>query len=376
MTKSVLIVGGGIGGVTAALALRRAGARVTLVEREGAFSPVGAGIVLAPNAIAILRRLGVDTSSGERVRSMALRTADHALLQKVDLDPLSETLGPAFAFHRGELHRALLEAMPADVEVRCGTALVSLADQGEVVVARMAEGADEAYDLVVGADGIQSQVRHHLGGGPELRYSGYTCWRAVCANPGVSESVEMWGRGARAGMVPLSGGRLYVFLVVSAPRRAPALAWPEGFLAVFGGFGGPCPAVLRALDGVPLLHHDLEELDEPAWGRGRIWLLGDAAHAMTPNLGQGAAMAIEDALVVGACLGDEPAVGHARYVGARHARVRKIQLDARRLGQVAHWRNRPAIWLRNALLRLAPRSVGDRQYLGVVEPGLALARAS
>lgn len=124
----------------------------------------------------------------------------------------------------------------------------------------------------------------------------------------------------------------------------------------------------------PPLHHDLDELDAPTWGRGRVMLLGDAAHAMTPNQGQGAAMAVEDALV----LTRELAAGFdgalERYRAARHPRVRQVQLDSRRIGQVAHWENRLACSARDGLMRLVPASVGERQYRRVIEPGVALVR--
>ena len=375
--KKVLVVGGGIGGLTAALALRRQGAHVTLWEREAVFSPIGAGIVLAPNAVAILQRLGVDLAGrGERVGAMLLQSADGRVLQRMDLSAWRASHGPAYAFHRGELHEALLEALAGDADVRCGVAPTAMDDTPDGVVAAACDGSAERFDLVVGADGIHSHVRQLIGQPVPVRYSGYTCWRAVCPNPGVRESLETWGRGARFGAVPLSRDRLYVFLVKNAARRAPSLSWPEGFRAAFGGFAGPCPAILEAMNGVPLMHHDLEELDEPAWGRGRIWLLGDAAHAMTPNLGQGAAMAIEDAFVLSGCIGGDASAGHARFVATRHPRVRKLQLDSRRFGRVAHYESAPAVWARDTVVRLLPQAMADRQYLQVVEPGLDLARAS
>jgi len=149
--------------------------------------------------------------------------------------------------------------------------------------------------------------------------------------------MEAWGGRARVGLVPLRDGLLYYYLVLTAPRRAPAPSWPTEFRQVFSGFEPRVMRLLECLTAAPPLHHDLEELDRPVWGRGRVLLLGDAAHAMTPNQGQGAAMAIEDTLALARILdvGAERAL--ERYQTLRAKRVRAVQLRSRRLGAVAHW---------------------------------------
>ena len=143
---------------------------------------------------------------------------------------------------------------------------------------------------------------------------------------------------------------------------------------MFDGFAGEVHDVLlRALEDLPPLHHDLEELEAPLWGRGRVVLLGDAAHAMTPNQGQGAAMAIEDAVGLERSLRDGASGALERYVALRHARVRRVQLDSRRFGEVAHWQSPMARWMRDSLLRIVPERVTSAQIERLVAPGVALA---
>src|SRR6185312_5456922 len=189
--------------------------------------------------------------------------------------------------------------------------------------------------------------RAQVCGAPRYRYSGMTCYRGITTNPGFDRCIEAWGGDARIGVVPLAENQLYYFFVKSAPPRAPAAAFPEGFRQQFGHFRGEIARVLHVLDSAPPLHHDLDELDAPVWGVPRVLLLGDAAHALTPNQGQGAAMAIEDglALVSALSFGIEGAL--QRYVAARQHRVRTIQLDSRRLGEVAHLTSPVLAWFRN-----------------------------
>ena len=224
------------------------------------------------------------------------------------------------------------------------------------------------HDLLIGADGIRSAVRESLYGAIPLRYSGTTCWRALVPNPGINESFEAWGGAARIGVVPLNRNRLYVYLVLTAPRGMPRQTSIDAIRPHFENFASPVPAILKALSSATLLHHDLEELPAPLWGRDRTILIGDAAHAMTPNLGQGAGMSIEDAAILPQVVAASNPAEAIRAL--RHQRVTHIQKQSRITGEVAHWQSSAAILLRNALFRFIPDSVSDRNYRNVIEPGL------
>lgn len=367
----ILVAGGGIGGLAAAARLARGNHEVHLRERnEDPVSAVGAGIVMAPNAMAALAGLGISTG-GQRLDAMTVASSKGKELSRIRVGEVGGFAAHAFA--RPELHALLYKAVASSVHRAYGVSVESVRDAGdEVVVA-----GDESFDLVIGADGLNSTVRRSLYGEVPRRYTGTTCWRGILPNPGLPdhEALEAWGGDVRVGLVPLTGGRIYYYLVKRADRMAPTPGFPGEFVAAFSVIRSPAVArFLDALKAEPPLHHDLEELEEPHWGKGRVILLGDAAHAMTPNQGQGAAMALEDAIALDLALRDGGAAGALdRYVSQRAARVRKMQLDSRRIGEVAHWTNGLAVGLRDAAIRLMPAAAGQRQYRAAVDPGLSLA---
>ncbi|MBA3020265.1 FAD-dependent oxidoreductase [Propionicimonas sp.] len=372
----IIIVGAGIGGLTAAIALAKDGHQVRLVERSPEFTAAGAGIVLAPNAVQVLASLGV-TLAGEGQVLASTEITDKAGRRLANLSParLAAAHGPSYGITRARVHELLAAALPAGVEVVFDSTIRSVEDDGSRVQLSSSTGGLSA-EVVVAADGLRSAVRAQLPTGPgALRYSGTTCWRGLIDFEAGQVATEAWGGHTRVGVVPVGGGRAYYYLVATAEPEASGPGELAGFTELFGGYGGVAGELLAELRQVPPLHHDLFELDRPVWGAGRVLLLGDAAHSMTPNQGQGAVMAIEDAkaLMLAIRGGAEGAL--ARYTAARHARVRKVQLDSRRLGEVAHWGNPVAVAVRNFGMRLTPQSAGDATLAGLVRPGIELAVA-
>ena len=375
MMKHAIISGGGIGGLALATGLGEQGWSVTVIERAPSWRPLGAGLILGPHAQAVLGALGLTD------HITPVHVADRLEIHGCSGAVLSTSAQPYWTVHRAELHAGLLSASRARATFRLGCTVTAVAQDSEGCAVTLSDGTVLSADLLVGADGLHSGVRGLLQPRITPRYAGYTCWRTVGPNQGSSDRiVERWGRGLRLGTVPLSGGRVYVFACANAPAGAsdPPDPWPS-FIERFSVFGSDTAALLSsaAASGSSLLRHDILELPRTVWGSGRATLLGDASHAMTPNTGSGAAMALEDALALCLSLRNEPDldVALAAYQRLRHRRVTTAARDARMVGILGQWSWGWSTWLRDTLVAATPARFSAQQLESMVSPGLALARA-
>ncbi|MFO0847966.1 MAG: FAD-dependent monooxygenase [Gemmataceae bacterium] len=359
----VLVIGGGIGGLAAALAVRQAGHTPAVFERAPDLREVGAGITLWTNAVKGLRRLdgwdAVQPHTTPLTRS-ELRTWDGRVISRADLGPLCDRLGaPTVGIHRADLQRGLAETLGAD-HLTLGAACVGFDQDAGGVTARFADGRTEHGDLLIGADGLKSAVRVQLHGQEKPRYSGYTAWRgvAVIDRPEVPLGVTLlaMGKGSQFGYLPIGGGRTYWFATANVPEGQldPPGRTKAELLARFADWYAPVPAVIDATPEPAILRNDI--VDRPpvrGWGTGRVTLLGDAAHPTTPNLGQGGCMAIEDAVVLGRHLAAaDPAAGLRAYEAERYTRTATVTNSSRSLGRLFVLEGRLAFWARDTGLRL------------------------
>jgi 2-polyprenyl-6-methoxyphenol hydroxylase-like FAD-dependent oxidoreductase len=271
--------------------------------------------------------------------------------------------------HRGHLQEVLAEAAG---EVRLGTEVVGVNDS----VVRLADGSEERGDLVVGADGVHSVVRRRLWPDAAPRFAGYTAWRGVVessVDPG--RWSESWGSGERFGLIDLGRGRTYWFATKNA--REGEGDEPGGrreeLLRRFRGWHAPIAAVLDAAREDTILRNDVYYLDPlPAWSKGRVVLLGDAAHATTPGIGQGAAQAIEDAVVLSRAIAahDDVSAALADYEAKRRSRAERVLKMSRRADKGGQLEGRLPCTIRNTLVRLMPASAQRRQLKPIVDAEL------
>jgi 2-polyprenyl-6-methoxyphenol hydroxylase-like FAD-dependent oxidoreductase len=358
----VIVVGGGIAGLSAAIALRRTGHEVVVLERSPRIDPVGAGITLFGNAMRALDRLGVGgavAARGAAATRSAILTWEGRELTRVPLDLLEGTV----AVHRADLQAELAAAAG---EVRLGVEVTAVEQGEDGVVARGADGREERGDLLVGADGLSSVVRRAVA---DVRpsYAGYTAWRGVSlwpVEPGrLSES---WGIGERFGLVDIGRGQTYWFATKNAPEAEPdnPQARKAEIMRRFSGWHEPIAAVADASDENAILRNDVYYLEPlPRWSDGRVVLVGDAAHATTPGVGQGAAQAIEDAVVLADRLAtsDDVATALTGYEAIRRPRAEAVLTVSRRADKAAQLAS-PLGWrLRNALVRRLPERAQRRQ---------------
>ena len=360
---NVGIIGGGIGGVATAVALQRLGIHATVYERAPQLKEAGAGMMLWPNATRALKALGlleeVAARSGPTthflVRSSCGRILMNIALGKFDV--------PALCTRRSDLLAALLSALPPE-RIHLGRELTQLEQSASAVRIQFADGSVAEHDAVVGADGIRSRVRAQLFGVTAPVCRGYTVWRGVAAYAGRAirrgHNSETWGHGSRFGILAIGRGRYTWYATANITGRE-AVSPDERkreLLQRFSGWHEPIPSLIDATEFIlENGAYDLHPL--PRWTSGRVTLLGDAAHPCTPNLGQGGAMALEDALVLAKCIASERSIQPAlqRYEALRRRRTRHVQQRSLLMGNIGQWQNRAAVAGRRVVTRFLPATL-------------------
>ena len=339
--RRILIAGGGIAGLTAAAALHQRGFDAELIERNQDWKAVGAGIAVQPNGMRVLRKLGIGgavVQAGAIVRHWLFRDQQGGLLCDTDLEALWGDVGPFIGVERAKLQGALLSGAAA-VPRRLATSITALRQEGECVAVGFSDGTTGAYDLVIGADGISSTVRQLAIGTALPVYSGQMAWRSLAPIlPGQPTSVQFWlGDGCFFGLCPVGEGQTYGFGNVTGQRIHDTIRGRlQRLRERFAGFGDLVRDYLTALECDEQIHCGaIEWLELDRWHAGRVVLIGDAAHASSPMMGQGGCMAMEDALVLAEILHSTVDVESAldMFVARRTARVNWVQQESRAVGE-------------------------------------------
>lgn len=366
--KNIGIVGGGIGGIAAAVALHRIGAKVSVYERAEALREVGAGMMLWPNATRVLRELGLL----EEVVAQSGRNTHFLVRKSIGKVLMSIALGqfevPAVCMRRADLLSILLSALPAEC-LHLGSEFKQLKQLDGKVRLYFKDGFEIEHDAVVGADGIRSRIRAQLFGDSDPIYRGYTVWRGLAEYDGSAISPgfnsESWGKGMRFGILN-TGHRRFTWYA-TANVSPSHLDLPGGrkreLQQLFAGWHAPVADFLNVTPENEILKNgarDCAPLKE--WGKGLVTLLGDAAHPCTPNLGQGGCMALEDALVLAKSIESEGSLVAAlrRYESRRIHRTRHIQKRSLLMGYIGQWQNPIFVTGRHVVTRMLPARIFER----------------
>ena len=367
MTLRILVVGAGIAGLAAARALRVAGFRPDVVEELPASTVPKAGIYLPGNASRALRGLGLDAPVrplGDLILRQVFQDGRGRELFDVDVAALWAGVGESRALSRADLRQVLLTG--AGGAVRYDTPVRELAIDGATAKVEFADGAVAEYDLVIGADGRRSTIRAKAALGGPAAPTGQIVYRSVVSGgPPVSDWTCLLGRRSAFVVMPMGGRKLYCCADETASDR-PNPADPKARVRLlFGGFGGPVPAILEALETVQVARTD--EVVLRRWSRGPVVLVGDAAHATSPTLAQGAAMSLEDALVLAEELRARPgdvAAAIRAYEERRRPRCRQLRERTRERDRA---RDVTPVLRDPMLRRRGPRIFTD-QYRALVAP--------
>lgn len=376
MNNKILILGGGIAGLTTAIALQRKNIDFTVYEAVPEIKAIGSGISLAGNAMKVLEQLQVAEkvkARGHVITSMIIQDEKGHYISALDTRKFTREYGMYnIAIHRSVLHEVLLGEIPPG-RIQTGKKAIGFNEKENSVELKFDDGTEAEGAAVIVADGIHSAIRKQLLPNSTPRYAGYTCWRGIVENTwGIEDqAVEAWGPTGRIGYVPIGDNKVYWFACKNAPyqdERMKQLS-REALKKNFESFAHPVPQIIEQTPVENIIWNDIVDLKPiPRFAFNRLLLIGDAAHATTPNLGQGACLGIEDALSIAELLEhhENPVKAFELFEQTRLKRAHFIVNTSHRVGKLAQVENRFLVRLRNALFRLLPESINERQLKQVL----------
>ena len=370
------IIGGGIAGLTTALAFEKLGIPYALYEKAESLKAIGSGILLPPNALQVYDWLGILNAielKGSPMTRITLAKSDFSPLFDYHQHDVKKIYGHhAISIHRGALQKILLDQIPKQ-KIHLNKSLQEFRQQKEKVQLFFEDGSSVISGFLIGADGIRSKLRQQLFPDSKLRYSGQTCWRGVCTvDDEISEKfehrgIEMWGEQMRFGISKIEKDRVYWFAVVlSLPDQKDIPDEIVGELAKkFKNFHPIVAYLIAITDKKDIIRSDLYDVELLSkWYDKNICLIGDAAHATTPNMGQGGAQAIEDAYFLAHLIKENPDQNiFAQFHKKRKRKVTKVVKRSWSLGQVGHWKNMERV--RNFLLKTLPRPILKAEWRSI-----------
>ena len=355
----IAIIGGGIGGLTAALALQQSGFQAEVFEQAPELLEVGSAIAIWSNAMRVLQHLQLAEKifeCGGVVEELCWMDQNGFLLNRVSI---ANDTTPAVALHRSDLQRTLRQALPQSI-IHLGHTLVAHQQQGDKMIATFANGNSIESDFLIGADGVHSRVRAQFLNDGEPVKRGYTIWRGTSPiTPSVippATGIELYGRGKRFGIGPVGLGR-------TGWWAAANIDLTDRLTDLYAGWYAPVMELIEATPPASILKTGATDREpNKRWGAGRMTLLGDAIHPTTPNLGQGGCQAMEDALVLARCFQKYgPTEASLRnYEHLRHRRTAILTKISRYYGRVGKLENVLGRALRRTALALPPKAILDR----------------
>ena len=368
-----IIIGGGIGGLTLAVAMQQLNLEATIYEAAPKISEVGAGILLGVNAMLVLKALGLHKKVQTAGRVMVqgrITDPKFKLLQALPFKTMEEKFGvSSVLIHRAKLQSILLQEL-SDTAVKTNHRAIDLLE-GDQAIVKFENNQQAVADFIIGADGINSVIRQQLFPESMPRYSGQTCWRGTVSYqlpPHLKEVVtEIWGRKGRFGFAEIEENAVYWYAVKKAPQgeKDSSEFIMNELLHTFEDFGAPVEDIIVSTVLSDIIRNDLSDIKPmQTWHKNNICLLGDAIHATTPNLGQGGAQAIEDGLALARCLKNNNSINTAfeDFKQLRYPKASFVVNQSRLVGQIAHLDSSFLTWARNAIMPMVPQKRIIKQF--------------